>query len=456
MSRDGVRPVALIILDGWGQADESPGNAVRLARTPTFDRLWDTHPHTLMSASGLDVGLPEGQMGNSEVGHLNLGAGRVVYQDLTRIDKAVVEGELRTNENLVAAIDTTLASGGALHVVGLCSHGGVHSSLMHIGRIVWQCAEAGIPRVLVHAITDGRDVGPDSALTDIPEFANALATMADKTGVDVHIATVTGRYWAMDRDQRWDRTHKAWEAIVHGSSPTTAGSPEDAVRAAHAEGITDEFVEPTIIGLAAPIVDGDSVIFANFRPDRMRQLVHAFADGNDFAGFDRGRVPQTSLTCMCEYDEKLGLPLLFSAQHLTDTLADVLEREQLVQLHVAETEKYAHVTYFFNGGVELVHKNERRELVSSAREVATYDLKPEMSSVGVGDAVVAGVERGDVDFVIVNFANPDMVGHSGSLPAAIAACEATDLQLARVVQAVTSCGGACFITADHGNAEVML
>jgi len=311
MSQPGVRPVALVILDGWGQADESPGNAVRFANTPTFDRLWEDHPHTLMSASGLDVGLPEGQMGNSEVGHLNLGAGRVVYQDLTRIDKAVVEGELRSNVTLVAAIDATLASGGSMHVVGLCSHGGVHSSLMHIGRIVWQCAEAGIPHVLVHAITDGRDVGPDSSLTDIPEFAAALDVMALKTGVDVHIATVTGRYWAMDRDKRWDRTHKAWEAIVHGIAPTTTESPAAAVQAAHAAGTTDEFVEPTIIGSAAPVNDGDGVIFANFRPDRMRQLVHAFADGSDFAAFDRGRVPKASLSCMCEYDEALGLPLLY-------------------------------------------------------------------------------------------------------------------------------------------------
>jgi 2,3-bisphosphoglycerate-independent phosphoglycerate mutase len=425
---------------------------VDLADTPVFDRLHATHPTTQMAASGTDVGLPAGQIGNSEVGHLNLGAGRVVYQDLTRIDRAVEDGSLARSSELATALREVNERDSTLHIIGLCSHGGVHSSIAHIEAIADAAANARVQRLRVHAITDGRDVSPDASLSDLPALEAALHAL----GSDYRISTLIGRFWAMDRDRRWERTERAWEAFVHGRAPESATTAAEAVRVSHEAGVTDEFVEPTLIDGGSPVRDGDVVIFANFRPDRMRQIVHAFADGPQFAGFGRGHVPHADLVCMAEYDETLSLPLLFGPSNVADTLADVLAEHGLGQLHVAETEKYAHVTYFFNGGVEDVHAGEERALVPSPRDVPTYDLKPEMSCEGVADEFVAHMANPDVAFAVVNFANPDMVGHTGSIPAAIAACEAVDAQLARVVDAVHARGGTCFITADHGNAEVML
>jgi 2,3-bisphosphoglycerate-independent phosphoglycerate mutase len=451
----GTRPVALIILDGWGLAPPGPGNAVDQAHTPNFDRIWECFPRATLTASGLDVGLPVGQMGNSEVGHLNLGAGRVVYQDLTRIDRAMDDGTLAASPALREAIARCTDGGSTLHVVGLCSHGGVHSSLAHIGRIVHEAAAAGCPRVMVHAITDGRDVAPTASLTDLRELEEVVSGIAARTGVDVRVATVTGRYWTMDRDHRWDRTKRGWDAMVHAVAPESASSAYAAAQASHAAGITDEFIAPTIIGTPSPMHNGDVVVLANFRPDRMRQLAAAYAVP-DFAGFDRGAMPAVHVVCMTEYDASLHLPVIFPPHHVEEPLAAVLEAAGVGQLHVAETEKYAHVTYFFNGGEEREHTGEARVLAPSPRDVATYDERPMMNAEGVADGFIAGFADASIGFAVLNFANPDMVGHTGSIPAAVAACEAVDVQLGRVLDAVEARGGTAIVTADHGNAECML
>lgn len=455
MSNPVDHPVALIILDGWGLAPAGPGNAVSLANTPTFDRIWESCPRTTLSASGHDVGLPDGQIGNSEVGHLNLGAGRVVYQDLTRIDRAMDDGEFAANAVLRAAIDTCVQSGSTFHIVGLCSHGGVHSSLAHIGRAVHEAARSGCRRVLIHAITDGRDVPPTSSLADMRDLEEVLAGVSHTYGVEARVATVTGRYWTMDRDHRWERTKRGWDAIMHADAPGAAASALDAVTESHRNGITDEFVEPTIVGPVAPCVDGDVVLLANFRPDRMRQLGHALCD-TSFDGFDRGVMPSLHVVCMTEYDASLHLPVIFPAHNVTATLADTLEAAGIGQLHAAETEKYAHVTYFFNGGDEREHAGESRVLAQSPRDVATYDERPSMNAAGVADGFIDGFADTSVGFAVVNFANPDMVGHTGSIPATVAACEAVDTQLARVLDAVADRTGIALVTADHGNAECML
>ena len=452
-------PVALVILDGWGVAPAGPGNAVDLANTPTFDALWSAHPHTTMAASGIDVGLPAGQIGNSEVGHLNLGAGRIVYQDLTRIDRAIEDGSFAANDVLQRAIATAVERTSTLHVIGLASTGGVHSHLRHIESILSAAAAGGVQTLTVHAITDGRDVMPDSSLTDIPhleQFVQELTAQSNGT-TNAAITTVIGRFWAMDRDSRWDRTRLAWEAFVHGvGNPALhAANASEAVRNSHELDTTDEFMQPIVFDPSHHIRDGDVVVLANFRPDRMRQLVHAFID-DDFPHFDRGARPDIALFCMTQYDEQFATPVLFASNEVTNCLADVLEAHHVGQLHVAETEKYAHVTYFFDGGVERVRTGEVRTLAPSPRDVATYDLKPEMNAQGVADGVLEGLQDPDVGFVVVNFANPDMVGHTGVISAAIAACEAADTQLRRVVDAVSARGGVCVITADHGNAETML
>ncbi|MCB0880166.1 MAG: 2,3-bisphosphoglycerate-independent phosphoglycerate mutase [Thermoleophilia bacterium] len=453
-------PVALVILDGWGLAPDGPGNAVSLADTPTFDALRDAYPHSTLVASGLDVGLPEGQIGNSEVGHLNLGAGRVVYQDLTRIDQAVADGTFYDTPNLVEACTRAAAGRGVLHIVGLASFGGVHSHLEHIVAIARMAAQRNVREVRVHAITDGRDVAPDASLHDMEWLERRLGDIeATEDGCRARIVSVIGRYWAMDRDHRWERTKRAWDLFVNREG-RRASSARDAVRISHEEGTTDEFVDPFVIALddAGDGIDrGDVVVFANFRPDRMRQLVPALAS-SDFDGFDRGRAwrPVSHVVCMCEYDETLKLPVAFPPNELHDTLADVLEQHHGGQLHVAETEKYAHVTYFFNGGVEQVHDGERRALADSPRDVPTYDHKPEMAAAQVATLFEDGFADPDVRFAIVNFANPDMVGHTGVIPAAVAACEAVDAALTRVVASVEARGGVLLVTADHGNAEQML
>lgn len=450
-------PVALIIMDGWGLAPPGPGNAVDLADTPNFDALWQQHPHTTLVASGEAVGLPAGQMGNSEVGHLNLGAGRVVYQDLVRIDRASADGSLATNANFRSVVDQVRERGTTLHVIGLLSRGGVHSHIAHVEALVEAAAGAGVSRIAVHAITDGRDVSPEASLTDLPAFEQFISKVRKRhSGCDVRIVSVAGRYWTMDRDRRWDRTQRAWDLHVNGVG-VPAPDVVTAVRGSHANGVSDEFVEPTIIceGADWTVGSGDGIVFANFRPDRMRQLVRAFAD-TAFDGFERDPIDALAIVTMTEYDKSLGLLNIFLPNDVHATLSDVLEQHGIGQLHAAETEKYAHVTYFFNGGVEREHTGEVRALADSARDVATYDLKPQMSAREVVDRFRTEIADDAIGFAVVNLANPDMVGHTGSIPATITAVETVDGELPRLLEAVHARGGVALVTADHGNAEQML
>jgi 2,3-bisphosphoglycerate-independent phosphoglycerate mutase len=414
--------VALVILDGFGCAPPGPGNAVELADTPVFDRLWREFPHTRIEASGPAAGLPEGQMGNSEVGHLTIGSGRRLYQDLMRVNRSIEDGSFFENEVLVSAFER----GNRVHLLGLVSHGGVHSHIDHVQALFRFAPE----KTWIHAFTDGRDVSPTSAVRD-------LALLPQD-----RIATVTGRYYAMDRDARWDRTQRAFDAIVNGVG-TAAADPLAAVQASYDAGVTDEFIEPIVVDGAPALEAGDTAIFFNFRPDRGRQLTKLLLDHN----FD--------LTTMTRYSSDLQAPVAFEEQDIPATLAEVLAESGLKQLHVAETEKYAHVTYFFNGGREEVWPGEDRILVPSPRDVPSYDHKPEMSADQVTDRVVDEIGDGYA-FCVVNFANPDMVGHTGSIPAVIRACETADRCLGRVVERVTELGGVALVTADHGNAEQML
>ncbi|HST14251.1 MAG TPA: 2,3-bisphosphoglycerate-independent phosphoglycerate mutase [Gaiellaceae bacterium] len=414
--------VALVILDGFGCAPAGPGNAVELADTPVFDRLWRRFPHTTIDASGPAAGLPEGQMGNSEVGHLTIGSGRRLYQDLVRVNRAIEDGSFFDNEVLTSAFER----GKRVHLLGLVSHGGVHSHIDHLQALLRFAPE----KTWIHAFTDGRDVSPTAAIRD-------LALLPQD-----RIATVTGRYYAMDRDARWDRTQRAFDAIVNRVG-TAAADPLAAVQASYDAGITDEFIEPVIVDGAPALEPGDTAIFFNFRPDRGRQLSKLLLDH----GVD--------LTTMTRYASDLPTPVAFAEQDVPETLAEVLAESGLKQLHVAETEKYAHVTYFFNGGREEVWPGEDRILVPSPRDVPSYDHKPEMSADEVADRVVDEIGDGYA-FCVVNFANPDMVGHTGSIPAVIEACETADRCLGRVVERVTELGGVALVTADHGNAERML
>jgi 2,3-bisphosphoglycerate-independent phosphoglycerate mutase len=414
--------VALIVLDGWGCAPPGPGNAVELAETPVFDRLWRTCPHTRLVASGEAVGLPHGQMGNSEVGHLTIGAGRRLYQDLMRINKAIDDGSFFDSEALRGAFER----GRRVHLLGLVSQGGVHSHIEHLRALLQFAPE----KTWIHAFTDGRDVSPHAAIHD-------LATLPQD-----RIATVVGRYYAMDRDKRWERTQRAFDALTRRMG-THAQSVLQALQASYDAGVTDEFVEPIVIDGTPGIEPGDSAIFFNFRPDRGRQLTRLLLD----AGFD--------VTTMTRYSDELDCPVVFGEQTVAETLADALAEQGLRQLHVAETEKYAHVTYFFNGGVEQEHAAETRILVPSPRDVPSYDKKPEMSAAEVASRFFDEVGNGYA-FAVVNFANPDMVGHSGVIPAVVAAVEATDVALGRVTARVEELGGVCLITADHGNAEQLL
>jgi 2,3-bisphosphoglycerate-independent phosphoglycerate mutase len=443
--------VCLIVLDGWGLAEPGPGNAVSLARTPVFDELWSSYPHTTLTAWGRAVGLPDGQMGNSEVGHLNLGAGSVVRQDLVRIDDALADGSLAQNDALRAAF----AAAERVHLLGLVSDGGVHSSIEHLRALVELGRSLAVKDLVVHAFSDGRDTLPHAGagyLREIDGLAGA------------RVGSVVGRYWAMDRDRRWDRTQRAYDMLVAGRAPHHADSGEQAVRDAYRRGETDEFIEPTLVGAEARIGAADSVICFNFRPDRMRQITRALAEPGfgegkeDLPGWSgRGGAPALArCTTLTSYEEDWDYPVVFSPEHPATTLSRVLAQAGASQLHVAETEKYPHVTYFFNGGDEAALDGERREMVPSPRDVPTYDHKPRMSAREAAAAFVGAWREDRPRFGIVNFANADMVGHTGVIPAAVEAIEAVDGCLGEVVAAVHESGGVCLVTADHGNADHML
>jgi 2,3-bisphosphoglycerate-independent phosphoglycerate mutase len=448
-----VTPIVLIILDGWGIRPQREHNAIALARTPVFDGLRARYPHAQLIASGEAVGLPAGQMGNSEVGHMNMGAGRIVYQDLTRIDQSIRDGELFTSAALVAAMDRCADGRRALHFIGLVSDGGVHSHQRHLHALLEMAACRHLPRVFVQAITDGRDTSP----TGGTRYLGELQQVMDRCGAG-RVATVSGRYYAMDRDKRWERTKRAYDALVQGGAKTTARSPVDAIRASYDAGVTDEFIEPVVIVDAddrpvGPIRDDDSVVLFNFRADRARQLTRALAL-DDFDGFDRPHRPRVDCTTMTTYDRTFPFPVVFPPQTFSNNLADVLAAHGRTNLRLAETEKYAHVTYFFNCGREQPYAGEDRILVPS-QKVATYDLMPEMSAPGIADELVADVTKRRHEIVICNFANADMVGHTGRLDAAISAVQALDTCLGRVMTALQSANGTAIVTADHGNAEQM-
>ena len=443
-------PVVLVIRDGWGinprgraKAVEN-GDATLLAKTPFHDYLYANFPWGTLSASGKDVGLPEGQMGNSEVGHLNLGAGRIVYQDLTRINKAIQDGELAVNPVLQEAFSK--ARSGRLHFLGLVSDGGVHSQQAHLVALANAAHAAGVTNILVHAITDGRDTSPTSGAGYLDALAQDLASSGAK------IATVVGRYFAMDRDKRWERSRLAWDAIVLGRGEKVSIPPSAAVAASYLRGETDEFLKPMIFSDEARIRDGDVVLFFNFRADRARQLSAAFLQ-KDFSGFNREITPSVHYVTLTEYDRTYGCPVVFPPQTLEKILGQVVSEAGFQQLRIAETEKYPHVTYFFNGGVEKQFPGEDRTIIPSPQDVPTYDLKPEMSAAEVTRAVIEALPR--YDLVILNFANPDMVGHSGAVEAGIRAVETIDQRVGEIVEAVLSLKGSLLITADHGNCEQM-
>jgi 2,3-bisphosphoglycerate-independent phosphoglycerate mutase len=448
------KPVALIILDGFGLRGEIMGNAVAQASKPNFDRYWAQYPHTTLTACGEAVGLPEGQMGNSEVGHLNIGAGRIVYQDLTRISKSIRDGEFFENKTILGAIRYAKDNGKKLHLYGLLSDGGVHSHIAHLFALLEVCKKEEFEEVYIHAFLDGRDVAPDSAKA----YMTQLLAKIEEIGVG-QIATVQGRYYAMDRDKRWERTEKSYRAMVYGEGPQYT-DPMKAIVESYEKSVFDEFVLPTVMvqadGQPVGLVNsGDSVIFFNFRPDRAIQLSNVFMN-SDFRGFERGEKCPAGLhfVCLTLFSESVGGYVAYSPKNLDNTLGEVLVQNHLKQLRIAETEKYPHVTFFFSGGRDKELEGETRILISSPR-VATYDLQPEMSAFEVAEAAVAEIEAERQDMIILNFANPDMVGHSGLLEPTIKAVEATDACLGRVVEAVLSKGGVALITADHGNADLV-
>lgn len=445
------KPFLLLILDGWGDSPENPGNAIRLAHTPCWDSLQAHYPHTFISGCGEDVGLPEGQMGNSEVGHLTIGAGRVIYQDLTLISKLIENEEFFHNPILNDALIKAKAKQRNIHVLGLLSDGGVHSHEKHLYALLQMALKHQVPNLYVHAFLDGRDTPPKSALSSLERLEKLLIS------TPYRIATVSGRYYAMDRDKRWDRVQRAWDAIVDGQSAYVASNAVSALNEAYARGETDEFVQPTCIrpDNEQPIIqDGDIVIYFNFRADRARALSWALMQ-NDFNGFERKRIPQlTELVTFTEYDKNLNAKVAFPPQTLNNTLGEYFQNLKLKQLRIAETEKYAHVTFFFNGGQEEPFKLEERALVPSPK-VATYDLKPEMSAYELTDMLVEKILSQKFDFIVCNYANADMVGHTGKLDATIKAIETLDTCLNKVMTALKTVGGEALITADHGNAECM-
>ena len=450
------RPVGLLILDGWGYREETDANAIALANTPNWDKLYDSHPHTLIHTSGLAVGLPEGQMGNSEVGHMNLGAGRVVYQELTRIQKDIDDGRFFQNNALLKAVDSAADRGHAVHILGLLSDGGVHSHIDHIKAAIKLAVERGA-EVLVHVFTDGRDTAPQSAIGYIEDLEAYMAQIGGG-----RIASVTGRYYALDRDNRWDRVHKAYDVITCGLSEFNATSAVEAVQKAYERGETDEFVQPTEIladkGARTQVQDGDSVIFMNFRSDRARQLTRAFIE-DDFADFHRCSTPILSaFVTLTEYNknfEKFGALIAYRPTKLRNTFGEYVAKKGLKQLRIAETEKYAHVTFFYNGGVEAPNENEMRILINSP-QVKTYDLQPEMSLPELTEKLTAALRSGEYDVFICNIANPDMVGHTGNMEACIQAVEAVDQALGEILTVIEEVGGEMLVTADHGNIEMLV
>ncbi len=449
-----ILPMVLLIMDGWGDAPAGPGNAVTLAATPTFDRLCATALRSELIPFGLEVGLPDGQMGNSEVGHLNIGAGRVVYQTLTRIDRAIEDGTFFQNPVLRNAMRVAKEKNVTLHLLGLIGPGGVHAQDLHLLALLRLAKQEGLANVAIHAFLDGRDTPPKSAR----EYMRHLEAEIAKIGVG-RIASVSGRYYAMDRDKRWDRVRKAYDALVLGAGET-ARTPDEAIARAYAADVTDEFVLPTVMARedGAPvgtIAAGDVAIFFNFRSDRARELSHALVD-DQFGGFPRAARPQITFVTMTEYEANLPVAgVAFPTENIVEPLAEVIAAHGLAQFHAAETEKYPHVTFFFNGGREEAFPDEDRRLIPSPK-VATYDLQPEMSAAAVADAVVTAVTSGQYAFVLVNFANADMVGHTGVLAAAVAAVETVDTCVGRILDALDGTGGAAIVTADHGNAEEMI
>jgi 2,3-bisphosphoglycerate-independent phosphoglycerate mutase len=445
----------LMILDGWGMRQPDSGNAVYLARTPNLDRILVGYPHTQLQTSGPAVGLPDGVMGNSEVGHLNIGAGRVVYQDLLRIDRAIEDGSFFTNPALTAVCEDVKNDDAALHLMGLVSDGGVHSQLTHLYALLELAKRTGIEKVFIHVILDGRDTAPDGGA----EYVRQLQTQIRRIGVGA-IATICGRYYAMDRDTRWERTEQAYRLYTKAEG-VTAHDPVAAIEEAYQRGETDEFVKPIVLSSSndqpvACVGNGDAILFFNFRADRTRQLTRAFTEPN-FNGFARGsRLDLSNYTCMTLYDEGFDLPVAFPAVHMEGILGQVISSQGLRQLRIAETEKYAHVTYFFNGGQETPFENEDRSLIPSPRDIATYDQKPEMSAIAVTEEVLNRIVSDQYDLIVLNFANMDMVGHTGVLEAAIKACETVDYCIGRIIETVLSKNGALLITADHGNAETMI
>ncbi|RXS43299.1 2,3-bisphosphoglycerate-independent phosphoglycerate mutase [Idiomarina sp. 29L] len=448
MSRT-IKPLVLLILDGWGYREDAPDNAISNAQTPVMDRLWEQYPHCLVDGSGGAVGLPDGQMGNSEVGHVNLGAGRIVYQDFTRISQAISDRSFFKNPVLCNALAKAKDASGAVHIMGLLSPGGVHSHEDHLIAMVEMAVEQGASDVYVHAFLDGRDTPPKSAKTTIERFEALFARLGKG-----RFATLSGRFYAMDRDNRWDRIEEAYKAIYHGVSGTTSPNALDALEDAYERGETDEFVKPTVIAQSAPVKDGDAIFFMNFRADRAREMTQAFING-DFDGFERGPRANTSdFVMLTEYADTLKTSCAFPPEQLNNVLGEWLEKHGKTQLRISETEKYAHVTFFFSGGREEEFEGEKRVLIPSPK-VKTYDLQPEMSSEQLTDELVNAIESQAFDVIICNYPNGDMVGHTGNFDAAVKACEAVDHSVGRVVSALEAVGGECLITADHGNAEQM-
>lgn len=459
MATSTPRPVALIILDGYGHNPDNAHNAVAAANTPIMDQLWANRPHTFVHTDGRHVGLPDGQMGNSEVGHMNLGAGRVVYQDFTRITQAIEDGDLDINDQLTRSIDAAVANGQAVHLLGLLSPGGVHSHEDHFIAMAELAARRGAQRIFIHAFLDGRDMPPQSALTSI-ERANAR--LSELVGADNgFVASLIGRFYAMDRDNRWERVEQAYRLLVDGYADHYATSAETALRDAYSRGETDEFVAASSVPLndkAITLQDGDAAIFLNFRSDRARELTRALVEPN-FAGFTRSGYPTLAgdgLVTMTQYAADIVTPAAFPPTDLSDTLGEVVAKRGLTQLRIAETEKYPHVTFFFSGGNEAEYAGEERILVPSPRDVKTYDEKPEMSAFEITDNLVDAIDSGRFDLMVCNYANGDMVGHTGDFNAAVKAIETVDICVGRVVEAIERAGGACLITADHGNAEQMV
>lgn len=446
MAQTPISPVVLIILDGWGYREETSGNAIAVANTPVVDSLWAAYPRTLIRASAKSVGLPEGQMGNSEVGHLNIGAGRVVPQELVRISDAVEDGTLLSNAALLRVCEDVRQRQGKLHLIGLCSEGGVHSHLNHLAGLLELAKEQGIPEVCIHAITDGRDTKPTDGLAALKQIQADI----EKYGTG-KIVTLSGRYYAMDRDRRWDRVQKAYNVLTQDGAIDRRSAIE-VLQASYDANVTDEFVLPTRIAPGA-IAAGDGVIFFNFRPDRARQLTQALVDPN-FNGFERDQITSLSFVTFTQYDPAFPVLVAFEPQNLNNILGQVIAQNGLRQFRTAETEKYAHVTYFFNGGIEDPFEGEDRQLVPSPM-VATYDRAPAMSAAAVTEGAIAAVEKGIYSLIVINYANPDMVGHTGNLDATVKAIETVDTCLGRLLESIGKAGGTAIIIADHGNAELM-